>query len=129
MLDTLKDIFQDNKKLWKKVGVGSTDYGDRSKNVFWQFLLHTPFSFSLQRNELQYTAMECNVLQVATRCTKIIWISVSRMDPIFCDIFGPAERVQYMASRLIGDISTKGGQLMFLSLYQSETGWRRCVLL
>ena len=49
-------------------------------------------------------------MQVATLCTKIIRIQVSRVDPIYCDIFGPAERVRYMTSRLIGDISNKGVQ-------------------
>ena len=40
--------------------------------------------------------MEWNVFQVATPCTKIIRIQVSRVDPIYCDMFGPAERVRYM---------------------------------
>ena len=54
------------------------------------------------------------MLQVATLCTKIIRIQVSRVDPIYCNMFGPAERVRYMTCRLIGDISKKGGQHYFL---------------
>ena len=38
--------------------------------------------------------------------TKVIKSKVFRVDPIFCDIFGPAERVRcrYMTGRLIFDI-------------------------
>ena len=32
-------------------------------------------------------------MQVATLCTKMIRIQVSQLDPIYCDIFGPPERV------------------------------------
>ena len=40
--------------------------------------------------------------------TKIIQIfKVCRVDPIYPDIFGPAERLRYMACRLTSDISTK----------------------
>ena len=52
----------------------------------------------------------CCKLQAATLCTKIIRIQVSRVDPIYYDIFRPAERVRYMTPRWIGKISTKGGQ-------------------
>ena len=51
-----------------------------------------------------------NELQVATLCTKIIGIQVSQVDSVNCDIFEKAERVRYMTSQLIGNISTKGGQ-------------------
>ena len=54
------------------------------------------FSFALQCDILQCIAMKCNLLQVC------------RVDPIYCDIFGPAERVRYMACRLTSDIFTKG---------------------
>ena len=37
-------------------------------------------------------------------------LQVYRMDLIYRDIFGPAERVEYMACRLTSDIFTKGCQ-------------------
>ena len=96
-----------------------------SPNVNMQFLLLIPFCFYLQCNEYQCTAIECDVLQVATQSTKIIRIQVSRVDPIYCDIFGPAERVRYMTSRLIGDISTQGvqHQLVVIMLFLPFFTW------
>ena len=55
-------------------------------------------------------AMNYNALQWSVMCCKFQQIQVSRVDPIYCDILGPAERVRYMTSRLIGDISKKGVQ-------------------
>ena len=60
-------------------------------------------------NAMQISLMCCK-LQSAIQCAEIIRIQVSQVDPIYCDIFEPAERVRYMTSRLIGDISTKGVQ-------------------
>ena len=50
--------------------------------------------------------------------TKIIQIfKVCRVDPIYPDIFGPAERLRYMACRLTSDISTKDFHLQYIYLY------------
>ena len=67
---------------------------------------------TLSDNSFFFSAMQCVGVGIYIRIFMVL-TGASRVHPIYCDIFCPAERVRYMACRLTSDISTK----MFHHLY------------